>query len=80
MTKCFECGKKLKFWEGYHHPELGKKELVCWNCYETLEKSMEKYRNFILHGFIREKQKMAAKNNNHKSRFSNIWNNIKISH
>jgi hypothetical protein len=80
MKKCFECGKELKFWEGYHHPILGVKELICWNCYEKVEKSMEEYRKFILHGFIRGEQKMTIENSNHKSIFSNIWNNIKIVH
>ena len=48
MKKCYECGKELKFWEGYRHPALGKKELVCSNCFDSVEESMEKYRKFLL--------------------------------
>ena len=48
MKNCYECGKELKFWEGYSHPVLGKKELVCSKCFDILEESMEKYRDFIL--------------------------------
>jgi hypothetical protein len=47
MKRCCECGKELKFWEGYRHPVLGKKELVCWNCFKSVEKSLENYHNFI---------------------------------
>jgi len=80
MKKCFECGKELKFWEGYRHPVLGAKELVCWACFEKVDKSVEEYRNFVLDCVKREEQKIAAENINHKSRFENIWNNIKIAH
>jgi hypothetical protein len=48
MKRCCECGKELKFWEGYRHPTLGKKELVCSECFDILEESLAKYRDFIL--------------------------------
>jgi hypothetical protein len=48
MKKCYECGKELKFWQGYYHPTLGKTEFVCSECFDILEESLEKYRNFIL--------------------------------
>ena len=48
MKKCYECRIELKFWEGYYHPVLGKKELVCSKCFDILEESIEKYRNFVL--------------------------------
>ena len=48
MKTCYECGKELKFWEGYFHPGLGHKELVCSDCFNRLEQSMETYRDFIL--------------------------------
>jgi len=48
MKKCYECGKELKFWEGYSHPNLGKKALVCSKCYDELKRSMDSYCNFIL--------------------------------
>ncbi len=80
MKKCFECGKELKFWEGYHHPVLGQKELVCWKCFEKVESSVEEYRRFILDSFKREEQKVALENIKNKSRFLNIWNHLKTTH
>jgi len=55
MRKCYECGKKLRFWEGYSHPVLGKKELVCSKCFDELEESLEKYQNFITN-YLKENQ------------------------
>lgn len=80
MKKCFECGKELKFWEGYCHPILGKKELVCWTCFKKVDKSLEEYRNFILDFNKREEKKMAVENIHHKSIFSNILNNLRTTH
>ena len=48
MKKCYECGKELKFWEGYYHPTIGKKEFICSDCFDFVEESMESYSNFIL--------------------------------
>jgi len=80
MKTCFECGKELKFWEGYRHPVLGMKELVCWKCFERVDNSLEEYRNFILDCVKGEEQKMTAENIHHKSIFSNIWNNFRTTH
>jgi len=71
MKKCCECGKELKFWEGYCHPALGKKEIVCWNCHEAVEESMENYRNFILSDFEKQDQKKNEVISNIKSKFLN---------
>ena len=51
MKQCYECGKELGFLEEHYHPALGKPIIVCWNCYERLDISMEQYRNFILNEF-----------------------------
>jgi len=48
MNKCYECGKELSFWESYHHLALGKKELICSECYDVLEENMEEYRDYLL--------------------------------
>jgi len=59
MTKCYECGKELKFWNSYNHPTLGRKMLVCSVCFDKIEASMKKYRDFILSEFkIPEKNEM----------------------
>lgn len=34
--------------EGYCHPTLGKDALLCWHCYEQVERSVEQWRRFIL--------------------------------
>ena len=55
---CYECGKKISFWESRFHPVLGKKERVCSDCFSIVEESLENYRNFILnnldHGHLRK--------------------------
>ena len=50
MKKCYVCGKELKIWEGYHHPSLEKKELVCNKCLDVLEKSIEFYKKCLFEG------------------------------
>ena len=80
MKKCSECGKELRFWEGYYHPVLGRKEIVCSKCFEKIESSVEDYRRFLLDSSEREKKKVAVKNIKNKSRFSSIWNNLKTTH
>ncbi len=77
MKKCYECGKELKFWEGYHHPTLGLKTLVCSKCFIKVEKSMEKYRNFIISELIQEELKSNKNILDIKLKFFKWWNNIK---
>ena len=48
MVECEECGKKLGILEGYQHPTLGRKHLVCSPCFEQVEESVAKWREFIL--------------------------------
>jgi hypothetical protein len=79
MKKCYECGKELKFWEGYYHPVLGKKELVCSTCFDIVDESMEKYCNFILSEFKQDEQERNVINSNIKLRFFNWWDNFKKS-
>ena len=80
MKRCYECGKKLRLWEGYIHPTLGGKILVCSKCFKNVEKSMEKYRNFILNEFKQnrsERKKIILKKN---SKFFKLLNNSNITH
>ena len=46
MIKCEECSKKLGIIQGYRHPALGKRFLVCGNCFNKVNNSMEKWRVF----------------------------------
>ena len=50
MGNCSECGKKLRFWDGYRHPILGKKYLLCSNCYDLIDKSLEFYNKCLFEG------------------------------
>lgn len=45
---CIECGKNLNLLEGHRHPTLGKNYLVCWECFEKVEKSLEQWGRFVL--------------------------------
>jgi hypothetical protein len=36
MAECKECGKKLRPFEGYHHPRIRKEWLFCSKCYDKL--------------------------------------------
>jgi hypothetical protein len=70
MKKCYECGKKLQFWEGYHHPILGKRELVCKECFDILEESILKYSDFIIKEIKQGKE--IKIDNNFIMKFKNI--------
>ncbi len=48
MTECKECGKKLGILEGYQHPTMGKRHLVCSPCFEQVEDSVTKWREFVV--------------------------------
>ena len=48
MVECEECGKKLGILEGYQHPTLGRKHLVCSPCFEQVEESVAKWREFVV--------------------------------
>ncbi len=50
MGNCSEGGKKLRFWEGYRHSILGKKYLLCSNCYDLMDKSLEFYNKCLFEG------------------------------
>ncbi len=50
MGNCSECGKKLRFFEGYIHPLRGKKYLVCRACFDTITKGIAFYKNCLFKG------------------------------
>ena len=80
MKKCYECGKEIKFWEGYLHPALRRKALVCSKCFKSVEESMEKYRNFILSELKNEELESNVTISDIKSKFFKWWNKIKTIH
>jgi len=48
MVECEECGKRLGIFDGYQHPTLGKNHQVCSLCFDQVEESVAKWRDFIL--------------------------------
>jgi len=48
MVDCEECGNKLGFLEGYRHPALGTRFLVCGKCFIKVEEDMERWSKFCL--------------------------------
>jgi hypothetical protein len=48
MKICEECGKKLGFFEGYRHLTLGKEFLLCSSCFDRVDESVTKWREFVL--------------------------------
>ena len=48
MVECKECGTKLGILEGYQHPTLGKKHLLCSPCFEQVNESVSRWRDFVL--------------------------------
>jgi hypothetical protein len=48
MKECVECGKKLGIIESYRHPTMGRDNLLCSDCFDTVSISVEKWSKFIL--------------------------------
>jgi hypothetical protein len=48
MKECAECGKRLGFFNGYYHPILGKKNMVCGHCFLRVDESVAQWREFVL--------------------------------
>ena len=49
---CSECGKKIGIFSGYRHPIFGWNKCVCKTCFQKIDESEEKYRNFISQSLI----------------------------
>ena len=62
MTICEKCSKKLGIIEGFRHPTLGKKHLLCSPCYDKVSESVESWSNFVLsNAFIKESPNNGTK-------------------
>jgi len=48
MTDCEECNNKLDMLEGYSHPALGKRFLVCGKCFVKVDENMKRWSKFCL--------------------------------
>ncbi len=75
MKACVECGKTLGIMEGYRHPTMGKNNLVCSHCFDTVFESVEKYREFITPyvDFFNKKSSITNSIEHMRSRVSNLW-------
>lgn len=62
MINCEECGKKLGVFEGYRHPTLGKKHLLCSPCFDQASESVKRWGEFVLsNSFIIESSNNGLK-------------------
>jgi hypothetical protein len=75
MKECVECGKNLGIIEGYRHPTMGKDDLLCSHCFDTVFVSVEKYREFITPyiGFFNKKSSTTKSLKHMHSRVHNLW-------
>ena len=48
MVDCEECDKKLGILQGYQHPVLGKRILVCGECFNKIDEDMRRWNKFCL--------------------------------
>jgi len=48
MVDCEECDMKLGLFEGYRHPALGTRFLVCGRCYDKIERDMKRWSEFCV--------------------------------
>jgi hypothetical protein len=47
MKACMECGRNLGIMDGHRHPTMGKDNLLCSHCFDTVFESVVKYREFV---------------------------------
>jgi len=48
MKFCEECGEKIGLLSRYNHPVLGKKSIVCGDCFAIIDKDLTLWREFVL--------------------------------
>jgi len=79
MKECVECGTNLGIIGGYRHPTMGKDNLLCSHCFDTVLESVEKYREFVSQyiGFF---NKESSTNNDFQKRGKNTTKGIKHIH
>ena len=73
MKNCEECNNKLGILEGYHHPALGQRFLVCKKCYNKVEEDMVRWRKFCLSdSFNAESSKIDIQEQWNKNLLNNL--------
>jgi len=88
MVNCKECKKKLRPLDGYRHPALGTKYLVCGPCFDKVNGDMERWSTFCLSdSFNKESSKISIEEawNKNISRdpplqswFHDLWNTLEL--
>ena len=75
MKECVECGKNLGIMEGYRHPTMGKDNLICSHCFDSVFKSVEKFREFVTPyiGFFNTKSSPTKSIKHMRSCVYNLW-------
>jgi hypothetical protein len=54
MKFCEECGGKIGLFSGYNHPVIGKKSIVCGNCFTSIDEILTLWREFVLSNSFNE--------------------------
>ncbi len=48
MVKCVECGRKVKAFRSYRHPTKGRQYIVCRDCYDYVNESVNKWKEVVM--------------------------------
>jgi hypothetical protein len=76
MIECEECGKTLGIFEGYRHPTMGKKHHICSPCFDQVNESIARWREFVLANSFNNEE-ISYNFNDIVSSFSNLNNDLK---
>jgi len=47
MKNCKKCDIQIRIFQGYQHPTLGNKQILCRNCYNQIESLVGKWQAFV---------------------------------
>lgn len=88
MVDCEECEKKLGILEGYRHPALGARFVVCGKCFDKVAADMERWSTFYLSSSFTAKSSSAEIHEAWNSSISydpplqrwfyNLWNKLEV--
>ena len=76
MTECVECGMTLGIFEGYRHPTMGKKHNLCSPCFDRVNDSVARWREFVYANSFNN-EKTSYNFNDMVSNFLDLNNDLK---